>query len=88
VRWIVEHVNGKVKNKFKIFENRFRGGFERYHILWRIACALTNCFGTCVQQDDSKHADIARRILNQLPKRNSLQVTFLAIDNKIRLFTQ
>ena len=76
-------MNGKLKSKFKIFENRFRGGFERYHILWKIACALTNCFGTCVHQDDAKHMEIARRILEQMPKRNSLQVIFMRVNLKI-----
>jgi len=80
VRWIVEQVNGKMKNKFSIFDSRVSAKYlPKLHKFWRIAAALTNAFGTVVLRDEEKHEEIARRILHQLPQTNELQVIFYFI---------
>jgi len=79
-RWIVEQLNGKMKNKFKLFDSRVSAGYlSKAHKFWRIACALINAFGNVVHQEESKHMDIANRILHQIPLRNELQVSLLVL---------
>jgi len=74
-RWIVEQLNGKIKNKFKLFHSRVSARYlPKAHKFWRITCALINAFGNVVLQDETKHMDIAERIIHQIPLRNELQV--------------
>jgi len=82
VRWIVEQVNGKMKNKFSIFDSRVSAKYlPKLHKYWRIAAALMNAFGNVVLRDEAKHEEIAQRILHQLPQSNELQVRLFFILN-------
>ncbi|XP_035702689.1 uncharacterized protein LOC118434065 [Folsomia candida] len=74
VRWLVEAVNGRIKKKFKLFRETVPGGYlEKLPMLFRIGCALINCFYPPLSTHSPKHDKIAERALELVDQENALQ---------------
>jgi len=74
----VEHVNGKMKNKFKFFDSRISASYlPKVHTFWRIGLAIMNACGNVVERDENKYMGIVDHILTKLPNPNSLQVSLI-----------
>jgi len=85
IRWLVEAVNGRIKNKFKFFEATIPITYLLIlGTLLKIACSLSNAFFPPLFTESELHMDIAQLTLDKLNQENRLQaqIVSLGLENK------
>jgi len=80
-RWVVEAVNGRLKNVFKFFGATIEAGYTGRSIrdFCKISCAILNKFYPALVKNDVKHNDLATRMLEKAKTTNELQLELEAI---------
>jgi len=74
LRWLVESVNGRLKNVFKFFDSTIPITYiPLLGSLFRISCALSNAFFPPLFTDSEESLTLVRSTLDRLPELNSLQ---------------
>jgi hypothetical protein len=73
IRWIVESVNGRIK-QFKFFDRVIQNSCLPYvHDYLRIVCAITNAYHSRLILNTTNDAEIARVMLEREKKKNLLE---------------
>jgi len=73
-RWVVEAVNGRVKNVFAFFRGTIEGT-HRPNLMkyFRIACALLNCYFVALANNESEHRKIVDKVKQLEKESNTLK---------------
>ena len=72
VRWVIESVNGRIK-QWRIFDKVLPNSvLKRAGDLIAIVCALQNCYGTPLVQAVSKDKEVAKKMLSLRDETNEL----------------
>ncbi|GBP09565.1 hypothetical protein EVAR_76566_1 [Eumeta japonica] len=79
-RWVVETVNGKFKNSFKIFRDRmFNNTLTKIFTDFKIAAALINCFQE--PYEDSRYTDDFIASINRNTHKTNLLAAYVLENN-------
>lgn len=74
VRWMVEAINGKLKMKYKFFNDVVPGSYlPKLTRFLRIAMAMINCFCPTLLHNSDRHQEIALSALEKCKLENQLQ---------------
>lgn len=73
-RWLVEAVNGRLKNKFSFFDCTIRNSYiPKLRRFLRIACALINAYSPPIFEGNEEHTHIVQLALARMNVENELQ---------------
>ena len=74
LRWIIEAVNGRLKNLFRFFDGSSieAGYMKQIDKFFRICCALMNAFCPPLLEDKVEHERIATKVLDIIDMSNLL----------------
>jgi len=74
IRWVVEAANGRIKNKFKFFDDVLQNSYlPKIGSYFRIACAFFNAFAPPIHADKPENIQLAQRMVERVGIRNLLQ---------------
>lgn len=85
LRWVVESVNGRLKNMFKYFDQVIpMKSLPTLNRLLLIALSIINAFSPPIFNENNFHNEIIKNILARVDKKNDLQEEVASFDTKTK----
>jgi hypothetical protein len=73
-RWVVESVNGRMKNVFPFFAAKIEAPYKSsISKFFRVACGISNAYHPPIFNNAPEHQEVAQRMLGRMELRNLLQ---------------
>jgi DDE superfamily endonuclease len=87
IRWVVESVNGRIKNVFKFFRSTIQNTYidnDKAARFLRIACAMLNAFHPALATNSPRDAELAQYIFDRSVQSNRLAESVMKENLRIR----
>ena len=73
IRWIIEDINGTIKQHFRVFDGTIQNSILHIMDDLKIACALINCFFNRKLSDVDDCKEIAKEMKKKLTRKMNLK---------------